>query len=514
MASNYLNFINAHTAWIYPKDVIDRADHVKASTIEYRNGVKIETGFKSEIMALSFKDNMDAARGKDALDIFFEESGAFGTVGLLKGSYAASEDCVKAGNIKTGMITVFGTSGDMLGGTADYAEMHSKPLAFGMMPFQNIWDEDSEETKCGFFHPITWNMEGFYDEQGNSDIAGAKAVELQERKTLLDNGATSSDIQKRMQEKPLGPFEAFGMVSINNFPILELKKQLDLVRSKRLHMSKGTPVNLYYDGVTKKVCADAILDGSANVIYSHKPTNTSLEGCPVIYEYPSITAQKGAYKIGYDPYRQEKGTSLAAIIVYKSVIQGSYTKNIIVAEYVGRPESADDVNYYARLFAELYNTQVMYENEVTHVKDYFRRRRWLEFLALQPDVVIKNNVKNSKVARIYGCHMNDKMKDAGEKYIKDWLLEVSDYDENGMPIRNLDRIYSIGLLEELIAYNRKDNFDRVMALMQVMFQDQEALLGKVYKEKSTENSKMAQWKTMMDDRNLPNNFGKNLASKF
>ena len=34
----------------------------------------------------------------------------------------------------------------------------------------------------------------------------------------------------------------------------------------------------------------------------------------------------------------------------------------------------------------------------------------------------------------------------------------------------MDYIYDIGLLEELILYNKKGNFDRVMALMQVMFQ--------------------------------------------
>lgn len=485
MANNYINFINSNTAWVMPKDVIDREGHVKASYITYKNGVKIEEGFKSQIMALSFKDNADAARGKDAYDIFFEESGAFGTPELLKNSYAASEDCVKAGNIKTGMITIFGTSGDMFGGTADYADMHSRPLAFGMLPFQNTWDEDRRDTKCGFFHPINWNMEGFYDEQGNSDIQGAKQVELNERQLLIDNGASTTDIQKRMQEKPFGPFEAFGMVSFNNFPVLELKRQLDLVKSKKLHLSKGTPVNMYYDGVEKRVRADAILDGSANPIYHMKPETTSLVGCPIIYEYPAERAQQEAYKIGYDPYRQEKGTSLAAIFVYKSVIKDSASKNILVAEYVGRPESADDVNYISRLFAELYNTKVMHENEVTHVKDYFRRRKWLQYLALQPDVVIKANVKNSRVARVFGCHMNDKMKDAGEKYIKDWLLEISDYDENGNPIRNLDKIYSIGLLEELIAYNRKGNFDRVMALMQVMFQDQEPLLGKEYEAKTT-----------------------------
>ena len=505
MASNYLNFINANTAWVYPKDVVDKMDHVKASTIEYRNGVKVETGFMSEIMALTFKDNADAARGKDARDVIFEESGAFGTPGLLKGSYAATQDCVMGGAIKTGMITVFGTSGDMEGGTADYSEMHSSPLRFGMLPFQNIWDEESEDMKCGFFHPITWNMEGYYDEQGNSDTAGAKALELAQRKLLLDNGATSADIQKRMQEKPLGPFEAFGMVSVNNFPVLELKRQLEIVKAKNLHMIMGTPVKLFYDYDSKKVKAEPILDGTANVIYRQKPDNTSLEGCPVIYEYPAEVPMRGAYKIGYDPYRQDKGSSLAAVYVYKSVIIGDRTKRIIVAEYIGRPGEADDVNYICRLFAELYNTTIMHENEVTHVKDYFRRRKQLHYLAYQPDEVIKKNVKNSKVNRVYGCHMIDQLKDAGEKYIKSWLLETLDFDDEGMPIRALDQIYSIGLLEELIGYNRKGNFDRVMALMQVMFQDQEDLHGKEYQPKTRGNDKAKQLLAMMDTAYMKNN---------
>jgi hypothetical protein len=512
MASNYLNFINANTAWVYPKDVVDKMDHVKASTIEYRNGVKIETGFLSEIMALTFKDNADAARGKDARDVIFEESGAFGTPGLLKSSYAATQDCVMGGAIKTGMITVFGTSGDMEGGTADYSEMHSSPLRFGMLPFQNIWDEDSEDMKCGFFHPITWNMEGYYDEQGNSDREGAKALELAQRKVLLDNGATSADIQKRMQEKPLGPFEAFGMVSINNFPVLELKRQLEIVKAKNLHMIMGTPVKLFYDYEKKKVMAEPILDGSANVIYRQKPDNTSLEGCPVIYEYPAEVPMRGAYKIGYDPYRQDKGSSLAAVYVYKSVIIGDRTKRIIVAEYVGRPGEADDVNYICRLFAELYNTTIMHENEVTHVKDYFRRRKQLHYLAYQPDEVIKKNVKNSKVNRLYGCHMIDQLKDAGEKYIKSWLLETLDFDDDGMPIRGLDQIYSIGLLEELIGYNRKGNFDRVMALMQVMFQDQEDLHGKEYQPKSKGNAKAKQLLDMMGTMYAKNNGRNSLQS--
>ena len=76
--------------------------------------------------------------------------------------------------------------------------------------------------------------------------------------------------------------------------------------------------------------------------------------------------------------------------------------------------------------------------------------------------------------------MDDKLKDAAEKYTKDWLMEIQDYDEHGNPIRSIDRIYSIGLLEELIQYYRKGNFDRVSSLFMVMFQVQEEVLGKEY----------------------------------
>jgi hypothetical protein len=490
MATNYINFINKNTGWAMPSDVIQKQDHIRASYIQYRKGIKIEDGFMSQLQGLTFKDNADAARGKDAEEVYFEESGAFGTPGLLKKSYKATEDCVMAGAIKTGMITIFGTSGDMEGGTADYADMHSRPKAFGLLPFKNVWDAGMEETTSGFFHPITWNMEGgFYDEQGNSDVAAATAAELLTRKELIKHGATSTEIQQRMQEKPLGPSEAFSAVSVNNFPVVELKRQLRLVKGRDLQRYKGTPVELSY-GKEGEVIAKPIIDGSAEPIWSYYNVPTNKRGVPTIYEYPVELPQKGLYKIGYDPVRQDIGTSLAAIIVYKSFHVGSMYHNIIVAEYVGRKESPEDMDRIAEMFAVLYNTKVMYENEVTGVKNYFRRAKKLHLLAAQPDAVISKNIKKSKVARVFGCHMNEQLKDAGERYVKDWLLTILDYDENGNPVTVIDRIYSVRLLEELIAYNRKGNFDLVSALFMCMFQVQEETLDKEYGEdKGNKNAK-------------------------
>lgn len=496
MAKDNISFVNEHTAWAMPSDYINKQDHIKASYKEVKNGVELEKGFKSEIQALTYKDNPDAARGKDVEDGFFEESGAFGVPGLLKRSYQATQDCVMDGLIKTGMLTIFGTSGDMSGGTADYADMFSRPEAFDLLPFRNIWDKDSKKQKVGFFHPINWNLPGFYDEQGNSDKESAKLVELNERKRLIKKGATTTEMQARGQERPLGPAEAFSAVSFNNFPVVELKQQLQKVKANDWQFTKGTPVELLYE--EGEITAKPILDGSVEPITSLRNLPLDLRGCPMIYEMPVPNSPKGLYKIGYDPIRQDEGTSLAAIIVYKGVHRGSQYHNIIVAEYIGRLESPEDIDRVAEKFADLYNAQIMHENEVTGVRNYFRKIKRLNLLAHQPDAVISKNVKQSKVARVYGCHMVGELKDAGERYVKDWLLKTLDYDENGDPVRVIDRIYSIRLLEELISYYRKGNFDLVSALFMCLFQVEEDAVGKEYSEENS-NKRIEELKELMEE---------------
>jgi len=480
MASSYLSFINKNTAWGKAREYVDKQEHKRASFKEMKEGIVVEEGYMSDIMALTFKDNPAAARGKDAKYVLLEEAGAFPN---LKAAYQATQPGLTAGKYITGQILIFGTGGDMESGTADFAEMFYNPIQFGLMPFINIWDVNAENTYCGFFHPVYLNMEGYYDRQGNSDIKAAKEYEMGVRAKLIRASTSSNVIQTRVQEYPMSPSEAFLTVSTNDFPIVELRKQYNIVVREALHLKMGQPCYLTPVGgktvnddntVTEskrqiKVTVD--LDRILEPLWTYKPKTKDLKGSVVIYEHPVYNAPKGLYKIGFDPYRQVDGTSLAAIYVYKTMMKGDYTRNIIVAQYIGRPYSPDTVNKIFEMLIELYNTEGMYENEVTHVKTYFENRKKLHLLAAQPDKVISKNIKASKVARIYGCHMTEQLKDAGEKYIKDWLLTIRDYDEHGDPIYNLDTIYDPALLEELMLYNRKaGNFDRVMALMMVMFQ--------------------------------------------
>lgn len=482
MASAYLSFLNKNTAWGKAREYVDKQEHKRASFKEMKDGIVVEAGYMSEIVALTFKDNPDAARGKDAKYVLLEEAGVFPN---LKAAYEATKPGLTAGKYITGQILIFGTGGDMESGTVDFAEMFYNPIQFGLMPFRNIWDENAENTYCGFFHPVYLNMEGFVDAQGNSDIEGARKHELSIREKIIRNSTSSGVIQTRVQEYPLSPSEAFLTVSTNDFPIVELRNQYNKVVRENLHLKLGQPVYLFQDSENdNKAAARPDLDNMIQPLWSYKPKTKELKGGVVIYEYPVVNPPKGLYKIGFDPYRQQSSNeslpSVAAIYVYKGSHKFSYKRDTIVAQYVGRPYSPDEVNRIAVLLAELYNAEIMHENEVTHVKDYFTRRRKLHLLAAQPDAVISKNIKASKAARIYGIHMTDKLKDAGEKYIKQWLLEIRDYDENGSAILNLETIYDPALLEELILYNRKGNFDRVMAFMMVMFQLQEEEEGKEY----------------------------------
>lgn len=482
MTSEFLNFINEHTAWYKSRDSVNKIDHKRASYKVMENGIEVHKGYKSEVFALTFKDNPDAARGKDARLVLLEEAGAFPN---LKDAYSAIFPALTAGSYVTGQIIIFGTGGDMGGGTLQYAEMFYSPEAFNLLPFINIWDEEATTTTCGFFHPVTWNLEGFYDEQGNSDVEAALKFELERRENIIKNSSSSIVLDKHIQEFSLRPSESFLISSSNIFPTVEIRNQLNRVNSENLQEKKGTAVQLYRDKGEVKARPD--LDNKLKPLYNFKPKETDLTGAVLIYEQPMKDIPFGLYKVGYDPYAQDLGTSLTAIYVYKTLYEVDKTKNIIVAEYVGRPPEADDANEIALMLAEFYNTEVMHENMVGHVKTYFRHKKKLNRLAAQPDKVISKSIKHSTVARVYGIHMTEQLKGDGEKYIKDMLLGVIDYDENGDPIRGIDQIYSIGLLEELLQYNRKVNTDRVMALMMCMFQAKEEDLDKEYKRANSIN---------------------------
>lgn len=165
-----------------------------------------------------------------------------------------------------------------------------------------------------------------------------------------------------------------------------------------------------------------------------------------------------------DPYDHDQaGTnSLGATFIYKRIQNFESYHDIIVAEYTGRPKTAEEYYENVRKLLMYYNARLMYENERKGLFAYFTNKHCDYLLADQPDI-ISDIVSNSKVQRRKGCHMSKEIKLWGEGKIKEWLEEEL---SPGEP--RLTTILSEPFLEELIQYNDKGNFDRVMAFMQIM----------------------------------------------
>jgi hypothetical protein len=155
-----------------------------------------------------------------------------------------------------------------------------------------------------------------------------------------------------------------------------------------------------------------------------------------------------------------------------------------VAEYTGRPETADEFYEQCRLLALYYKGRILYENEKKGIFSYFSHKHSEYLLVDQPDI-IKDVISDSKVARGKGIHMTKEIKSWGERLTKAWL------NEEYLPgKKNLTKIFSEPLLEELIAFNFEGNYDRVMAFFMVMILREQLFHNVVKQKKSVTRKKL------------------------
>lgn len=389
--------------------------------------------------------------------------------------------------IANGIVT-HNTGGDDKGNNfTTLKDMFYHPDGYNCMSFPNIWDEHAEGTKCGFFCPQYSNLanqdeEGnrlYMDADGNTLHRAALDYILSLRKEVVENASNSATIDRYCAENCITPAEACLNFNGNIFPKKELQEQLSLLRTnKKLQNHKQV--------------GDLIWGANGELLWQMKKTGDithyplkredNPEGSIVIWEHPNTDANVGLYCAGCDPYdHDQSGTnSLGSCLIYKRIQGIEAYSDIIVAEYTGRPNSADEFYENVRKLLIYYNARLMYENQNKGLFVYFANKHCDYLLADQPDI-ISDIVSNSKVQRKKGCHMNKQIKQWGEGLIKDWL---NDLNANGK--KNLYNILSEPLLEELIAYNDMGNFDRVCALIQVMIY-REQLYNIVVKEKTKEN---------------------------
>ena len=483
-AWDYMDFIDEHTAWGKKRSVNTQMRRRAGMLIKDEYGNQIEVGYKSEIIGVTLKDNPDVVRGKKANLIMFEEAGSFKE---LSAAWQIARPSVEVDGVAFGTMIAYGTGGDEESNFFTLKDMFYHPDAYNCLSLDNIWDENVSNTKCGFFIPQYANVDLrdkqgnrlYMDDDGNTLTIQARDYILQERKVVIENSTNSVAVDRYVAERPITPAEACLEFNGNIFPKKELQEQLAKIRTNKKLQNHKQIGDLVWqsDGSLKWV-----IKKQGDI--THYPLNKDDDptGSIVIWEHPVKDAPVGLYILGVDPYdHDQSGTnSLGSTFVYKRFQNFENYYDIIVAEYTGRPTTAEEYYENLRKLAVYYNGRIMYENERKGLFPYFTAKHCDYLLADQPDI-ISDVVGNSKVQRKKGCHMNKQIKQWGEGLIKDWLN-----DEKAPGHKNLHDILSEPLLEELIGYNDVGNFDRVMALMQLMIY-REQLYNVVVKEKKKIN---------------------------
>ena len=474
-----MDFLDKHTAWAKQRLVSTRMERTSGYKITDEFGKQTEQGYLSSITGITLKNDPERVRGTRAKLVLWEEGGKFPS---LLDAWRIEQPSVETDDGKAfGLMIAFGTGGTEGASFEGLKELFYKPKSYNVLSFPNIWDEGRENTECAFFVPAYSNLESF-DDDGNQvymDRDGnsykEKAIEnlIDQRNKVKDGGASQQSIDRFISERPIRPAEAVLELGKNIFPRKLLMDQLTRIRTnKKLQIMKHM--------------VDLEGDGNGQVKATEKPsgdiTNYPLKkgdkphGSVVIWEYPVKDPPLGLYIGGCDPYDHDDSftNSLGSTFIFKRVRAGEAWTDVIVAEYSGRPDTAEEYYENVRKLLTFYNARLLFENERKGIYPYFTNKHCDYLLADQPDKIISEVFKDSKVQRRKGCHMTKQIRAYGEGLILEWLL---DEFEEGHP--NVERVYSEPLIEELIENDGVRNVDRVIALCMVMIYREELYQLKV-----------------------------------
>lgn len=474
-----MDFLDKHTEWAKQRLVSTRMERVSGYKVTDEFGKQTEQGYLSSIVGITLKNDPERIRGTRGKLVLWEEGGKFPD---LLDAWRIEQPSVETDDgVAFGLMIAFGTGGTIGASFEGLKELFYKPNANNVLAFPNIWDDGRENTECGFFVPAYSNLESF-DDDGNQkfmDKDGNSLKELaiqnliEQRNKIKDGGASQQSIDRFISERPMKPAEAVLELGKNIFPRKLLMDQLTRIRTNKKLQSMKHIVDLEWDGNGQ---VKATEKPSGDITNYPLKKGDKPHGSVVIWEYPVKDPPLGLYIGGCDPYDHDDSftNSLGSTFIFKRVRAGEAWTDVIVAEYSGRPDTAEEYYENVRKLLTFYNARLLFENERKGIYPYFTNKHCDYLLADQPDKIISEVFKDSKVQRRKGCHMTKQIRAYGEGLILEWLL---DEFEEGHP--NVERVYSEPLIEELIENDGVRNVDRVIALCMVMIYREELYQLKV-----------------------------------
>jgi hypothetical protein len=441
----------------------------------------VKEGTGSLLIHETYKDNKQAAVGGRYNVLVVEEVGLEDKILTVHGANESTQDM---GAGKFGSSFYLGTGGDMEK-VIESEIIFRDPEAYDFLGFKDVYEGRGV---IGFFLPAIYTNLAYKDENGNTDVDTALKYEMERREEKKQANNTSA-YDEYIMSRPIKPSEMFLSKTGNKFPIVMLREQQATNDRYQFKKHLRTLGHLVED-------PDFITGVKFKPNFDLRPidrfphdSKADLKSSWEFYEHPPAgIIPPNLFKIVYDPIRDEGGgTSLAAIYVYKSNNTLDSNGNEIVAWWVGRYDMPDEIHLNCVLAAKYFNAQVMFENNIIDFKNYCMRTGNYHILASTPKQIIEKAIKDPTLKYDVGIPMTNPLKQYALRLAQQWLLEekkkyveeLEDGTKREIAVRNLNTIKDDLLLEELIQYNDKGNFDRVSAFLLLMLwieQDKEMVV--------------------------------------
>lgn len=414
-----MDFIDSNTEWAKQRLVDTRMERVAGYKITDEFGKQTQQGYMSSITGKTLKNDPERIRGTRGKLILWEEGGKFPE---LLDAWRIEQPAVENDDgFAFGLQVVFGTGGTEGASFEGLKELFYKPEAYNVLSFPNIWDDNAEDSKCGFFVPSWSNLESFdengdyvyMDKDGNS--LREKAIEelMVQRNKIKDAGASQQSIDRFISERPIKPQEAVLELGKNIFPRKLLMDQLTRLRTNKKLQSMKHIVDLSWDGNGNVVATEKKTGDITNypLKKDQKPA-----GSVVIWEYPVKDPPFGLY-IGGCLTPGEKVCTQRGLINVEDVTLDDKLINkdgkFVEIKNLQRYDKVNEPIFTLKPYGSFRTTTFTGEHPIwIHNKGFVKAKNvksgdWLEIPNTYKTDCIKDDDRLAKLYYFYGLWLGD-----------------------------------------------------------------------------------------------------------
>lgn len=439
------------------------------------NRVKIKGGKGydgpgSKIVHVSYAQSASAGVGYRARRMVCEEIGLAANFKRIHSENSASQKR----ETKFGYTVYLGTGGD-IEKVREVRDAFYNPEAYDCIPFPDVFNGTGKN--ISLFIPCYYRSALYKDENGNTDVQKAFEDEMYERDKKRTEG--SKAYEGHIISYPILPQEMFMQSGGNAFPTDLIEDRINELETTGEY-KKYSVGTLHYITVRNSACEwkeDTRRDFKPVLRYGEEDNMLDKRGAIVVYEHPKDnkpdpTFRTPLYLVAYDPVAKDGiGTSLCCVLVFKMWDIG-YADDMqftVVAEWFGRHERQEDNHEMAFKLAAYYGAKILPEVNNTDVIRYALMTNRYNWLQPRPGLALDGMLKQRKYE--VGIKISPGMIPHLEAALAEYAISPIDtttfIDGEDITVfekKAISAMRSLRILEEMLYYNRDDNFDGVSCM--------------------------------------------------